>query len=93
MIRCGNGAIQAEISLTKPTIEANIYTTKRTLEAEFKGLPTGYSVYHGAYEVIPKFYLQTLDTNGKLMSDDVDVLPIPVSYTSNLSGGTTALIG
>lgn len=46
-------------------------------------------VYEGEYDVIPKAYtLQTLETNGKYMEDDVRVHEVPYFETSNPSGTT-----
>lgn len=46
-------------------------------------------IYDGTYDVIPKAHeLQTLDTNGKTMEDDVRVHEIPYFETSNTSGIT-----
>lgn len=52
-----------------------------------------YDVFDGDYEVDPAFSSKVLDTDGKLMSDDVTVKPIYVSVTENLSGGNTVYIG
>ena len=49
--------------------------------------------YEGPYDVIPRLYDQSLDTNGKLMRDDVTVYEIPITRTSNPEGGQTVLIG
>lgn len=49
--------------------------------------------YTGSYEVTPRVYAQSLDTDGKLMDDDVTVHEIPVTRTSNPQGGQTVLIG
>ena len=49
--------------------------------------------YEGEYVVTPNFNVQTLETNGLLMDDDVTVEAIQVSRTSNPSGGTTVYIG
>lgn len=49
--------------------------------------------YDGSYEVTPRLYAQSLNTDGKLMRDDVTVYEIPVTYTSNIEGGKTVLIG
>lgn len=66
-----------------------------------KGRLTGYLTipetvcaddYEGAYTVTPRFYEQTLETQGKYMHGDVTVLEIPYFETSNLSGGTTVYI-
>lgn len=53
----------------------------------------GVEVYGGPYEVVPRLYAQSLDTDGKLMEDDVTVYEIPVTRTTNPTGGLTVLIG
>lgn len=54
----------------------------------------GGTPYRGEYTVKPLPFEQTvLDTDGKLMRDDVTVLEIPFYQTSNPSGGYTAIIG
>lgn len=53
----------------------------------------GLELYGGPYEVTPRLYAQSLDTDGKLMQDDVTVYEIPVTRTTNPTGGLTVLIG
>lgn len=53
----------------------------------------GLDLYDGSYEVTPRLYAQSLDTDGKLMRDDVTVYEIPVTRTTNPHGGQTVLIG
>lgn len=53
----------------------------------------GVEVYDGDYDVTPRLYAQYLDTDGKLMQDDVTVYEIPISHTTNPTGGLTVLIG
>ena len=48
--------------------------------------------YGGEYDVIPKTYAQHLDTDNKLMEEDVTVRAIPYYETSNVNG-TTVYIG
>ena len=53
----------------------------------------GLEVYVGPYEVTPKAWdEQVLQTNGKLMADDVTVFRVPYYETSNLFDGKTAYI-
>lgn len=52
-----------------------------------------YDTYDGDYVVIPSAYEQTLDTDHKLMTDDVTVTAIPYTEVSNMSGGYTVSIG
>lgn len=49
--------------------------------------------YDGDYIVTPSGEIQILETNQKKLLDDVTVLAIPYSETSNLAGGMTANIG
>lgn len=49
--------------------------------------------YIGEYDVTPKFEQTILETKDKTMTDDVTVRAIPVSRTSNPSGGKTIYIG
>ena len=51
-----------------------------------------YETYQGSYDVTPTSAVQTLDTNDKLMTDDVTVRAIPYYETRNVSG-TTIYIG
>ena len=53
----------------------------------------GLELYGGPCEVTPRLYAQSLDTDGKLMEDDVTVYEIPVTRTTNPTGGLTVLIG
>ena len=53
----------------------------------------GLETYTGAYEVTPKAWEeQILQTDGKLMTDDVTVFRVPYYETSNLFDGKTAYI-
>ena len=49
--------------------------------------------YTGAYNVKPDFNGTILETENKIMTDDVTVEPIVVARVSNTSGGTTVYIG
>ena len=50
-------------------------------------------VYTGPYEVRPTPAGQTLPTQGKTMTGDVTVAPIPFYVVSNEAGGKTVYIG
>ena len=52
-----------------------------------------YPKYTGDYTVIPRVYVQTLDTNDKIMTDDVTVLEIPKGEVENIYHGVTVTIG
>lgn len=49
--------------------------------------------YEGEYEVIPKVVEQKLQTNARLLLDDVTVRKIPKESVSNEAGGYTVTIG
>lgn len=50
-------------------------------------------VYEGPYYVVPRAYDDiVLDTQDKLMTEDVTVSAVPYYETSNLSGGFTVYI-
>ena len=50
--------------------------------------------YTGTTTVVPKAFLsQILETANKSLYDNIEVLEIPYTETSNLSGGTTVSIG
>lgn len=49
--------------------------------------------YGGEYEIEPKVEQQVLQTNQKLMEDDLTILAIPYSEVSNDSDGYTVYIG
>jgi DNA/RNA endonuclease YhcR with UshA esterase domain len=51
-------------------------------------------IYDGDYEVTPRINVeQILQTDGKLMQDDVTVHEITISDVSNPQGGKTVTIG
>ncbi len=60
---------------------------------EFAGGEEHYDIYEGSYEVIPNTYVQILETDAKLMADDVTVYAVPYAEVSNPEGGYTVTIG
>lgn len=48
-------------------------------------------IYTGEYIVTPKVNAQSLDTDNKLMTDDVTVLEIPYAEVSNPFGTTISI--
>jgi hypothetical protein len=53
----------------------------------------GLDLYGGPYEVTPKARdAQVLETEGKLMTDDITVFKVPYYETSNLFDGLTVFI-
>lgn len=62
-----------------------------TLEIEKGGFVP--EEYEGPYSVVPKLTEQVLATQGKLMTDDVEIAEITVWEVSNPQGGVTVTIG
>ena len=68
----------------------NTWVEASSLNIKTSELPT----YEGEYEVIPKVYEnKTLQTKNHSMKDDILIRKIPQSEVSNLSNGTTLIIG
>ena len=51
------------------------------------------SVYEGAYVVIPKITPQSLPTEEKKCTEDIQVLEIPYREVDNIQNGKTVIIG
>lgn len=87
--------IEGEVSLSS-TIEGEMAMTS-VIDGEIDKVffvDVSHPVYDGEYIVTPLVNSQViLDTNGKLMEDDVTVLKVPYLETANPSGGNTAYIG
>lgn len=56
-------------------------------------LSQDYEIWNGNYTVTPAIIDQILDTQGKVMRNNVVVKEIPYSEVSNTSGGSTVRIG
>ena len=62
-------------------------------DVTINGSTETHETYFGPYEVIPlAFTDQILETNNKIMTDDVTVFKVPYHETSNLFDGKTAYI-
>lgn len=57
------------------------------------GASAAYEMYTGAYEAEPLATAQTLLTKDKLLNDNIDISGVPMSTTTNSSGGKTVNIG
>lgn len=74
----------SELSIIDGTAEFGVFTAIYDYE---------YPIYTGTIIVTPHAYEQTLDTSEKTVMDDITVLEIPYTETSNPSGGYTVNIG
>ena len=87
--------IEGELSLSS-FIEGEMAMTS-VIEGEIDKVvyvDTSQHIYDGDYIVTPLVNNEViLETNGKLMEDDVTVLRVPYLETANPSGGNTAYIG
>ena len=73
------------LNISAPSeIDVGVSTAVEAVDAEH---------YQGPYEVTPRLYEQMLETENKLMMDDVTVYEIPITRTTNPTGGLTVLIG
>lgn len=55
------------------------FQNQADLSAAF-GVKFEYNKYTGAYDIVPTNEAQVLETNGRLMTSDVIVEPIPSNY-------------
>ena len=83
--------VQTEGIVVPMRISSDMENVGMSIGASYSG--GAGETYDGSYEVTPRLYAQSLDTDGKLMEDDVTVYEIPISRTTNPTGGLTVLIG
>ena len=86
--------IQLSISMDVPDIGMQVDRRWKNIGLDVdKGGPA-YMPYTGPYEADASFYYDTtLETFGKVMTDNVKVNKIPVVESSNPQGGKTIVIG
>ena len=79
----------------EPVFNVKFIQTACTFHTNFGEIVTirDFDAYEGPYNVIPRVYQQVLETNNKLMEDDVTVEIIPLNTVLNISNGYTATIG
>lgn len=87
--------VPMRVAATNTEIPVSVATDTVNLSV---GLGAAYSMasadtYEGEYTVTPRLEDQYLETNGKIMRDDVTVYQIPISRVSNPYDGITVLIG
>ena len=79
-----HGVLKCTIHSARPSLKGRVYITRSS----------GLDTYSGEYIITPMpFASQTLETNNKIMQDDVTVLAIPYYETSNISGKTVYIGG
>ena len=77
------GTLQTEINIT------GILTPNTNLNGTIiNGEGTHKSYYSGSYEITPQTDSQTLETNNTIMTDDIEINPIPYQEVSNQYGKT-----
>ena len=84
--------IEGTVSTTAASIEGEVSTIAECLFGELT-LPTDMPYYVGEYEINPDFVGTSLQTTGKVLTQNVTVHPIQVENVSNPQGGRTVYIG
>lgn len=77
------GTLQTEINIT-----GNLNTDTNLMGTIINGEGTHKANYSGTYEFTPQTESQTIDTKNKIMSDDIEINPIPYQEVSNQYGKT-----
>ena len=73
-----------------------VLSPRKTIVIDFENITIGvdtHAHYEGEYVITPRVYEQEMETDDKVMDDDVTILPIPITKVSNPQGGNTATIG
>ena len=86
-------SLDLDITGRELTLELELASSDPTLELGLEHTAPVIHWYDGEYEVIPNFLLQTLETEGLGMREDVHVHAIPVETVINEGGGNTVTIG
>lgn len=83
-----HGKIDSETRLVGATVNSEISLVG------IAGIPSlaPIDAYEGSYEILPTVEVQTMDTAGKRMIEDVQILAIPLYEVSN-ECGCTLIIG
>lgn len=78
-----------------PTLKAEIAPVQKSLTVRLAVNMSDVYIeeYDGAYVVVPRAEAQVLSTENKKMREDVNILGIPYTETTNLGGGLTVAIG
>lgn len=87
--------VPMRVASSKTLIPMSVASNEATISMQISAayIVGSADYYDGAYDVTPRLYAQSLDTDGKVMEDDVTVYEIPVTRTTNPTGGLTVLIG
>ena len=75
------------------TIQFDMSSTDCVLELNFDGIFERYTRYMGTYEFIPKNYQQQIETENKVLEDNVICHEVPYTEVSNLYGKTVTIGG
>lgn len=68
----------------------------RTILVEFSTINVSRDTrvhYAGEYVITPRVFQQSMDTDHKIMDDNVTILEIPSAFVENPTGGYTVSIG
>lgn len=88
-----NRTVSVEISKNR-NISVSVVGSSRNINLQMQTGHSDYPVYSGGYVFTSLVgESQTLQTNGKVMSDNVTINEIPYTSVSNAQGGRTVNIG
>lgn len=74
------------------TLSGTLSKPNQPLSGRLSTQPRPYSPYTGDYEVTPGVHAQTLETAGKILSQDIVIHAVPYRETSNEENGLTVYI-
>lgn len=77
------GTLQTETNIT-----GNLTTNINLLGTIINGEGTHKANYSGSYEFTPQTEGQTIETKNKIMTDDIEISPIPYEEVPNQYGNT-----
>lgn len=90
-----NPILQVNFVQTECQFNIDFSSTNCSFKTDFneKILVKLEDTYEGPYNVIPRVYTQTLQTQDKILTKNVEVEIIPLVKVTNHSNGYTAIIG
>lgn len=81
-----NGSLNKKIETKGVLAESHTYTGEVKIPYS-----KNYNIYQGPTEIIPTFSVQMLETEGKVLNNNITVLEIPVYQVSNEYGITVTI--
>ena len=82
--------ISAKATENEIKLQGTIYASKNLMG--IVNIGGSYDSYKGEYNVVPARREQVLETQNKLLKENITIIEIPYSEVSNLGGGNTFYI-